>query len=85
MKEPLDRLWRQDVRELLPGCRSVIALGVNYHVAHVAPDGARVSCYAWGEDYHRVVGRMLSTLTARLEHERPGDSFRAYCYTGPLL
>ena len=28
---------RKDVREILPGCRSVIALGVNYFVPHEPP------------------------------------------------
>ena len=76
---------RRDVRELLPGCRSVIALGVNYHVPHEPAPGPRVSCYAWGEDYHLVVGRMLAELVPQLEARRPGESFRAYCDTGPVL
>jgi len=76
---------RKDVRELLPGCRSVIALGVNYHVGHEPEPGPRVSCYAWGEDYHRVLGRMLDELVPRLQGLLPGETFRAYCDTGPVL
>lgn len=77
---------RRDVRELLPGCRSVIALGLNYHVPHVREAGPRVSRYAWGEDYHRVMDRMLTELVGALESEFPDDArFRAYCDTGPLL
>lgn len=71
---------RRDVRELLPGCRSVIALGVNYYVPHAPPPGPRVSRYAWGEDYHLVVGRMLDRFASGL----PGEC-RAFCDTGPLL
>ena len=76
---------RHDVRELLPGCRSVIALGVNYHVPHEIADGPRVSRYAWGEDYHRVLGRMLDAYVPQLEALLPGESFHPFCDTGPIL
>ena len=73
---------RKDVRELLPGCRSVIALGVNYHVGK---EPEHISRYAWGEDYHRVLGRMLDAYVPRLEERFAGESFRAYCDTGPIM
>ncbi|MHC4938390.1 MAG: tRNA epoxyqueuosine(34) reductase QueG [Planctomycetota bacterium] len=76
---------RRDVREIVEGCRSVIALGVNYHVEHEYPDGPRVSRYAWGEDYHRVLGRKLARLEKRLEELLPHDTFRSYCDTGPVM
>ncbi|MHC4849277.1 MAG: tRNA epoxyqueuosine(34) reductase QueG [Planctomycetota bacterium] len=76
---------RRDVRELLDGCRSVIALAVNYHVDHQHGDGPRVSRYAWGEDYHRILGRKLEQLRERLERLLPDDSFRSYCDTGPIM
>ncbi|MHC4547698.1 MAG: tRNA epoxyqueuosine(34) reductase QueG [Planctomycetota bacterium] len=76
---------RRAVRELLPGCRSVVALGVNYYVPHEPEAGPRVSRYAWGEDYHRVLGRMLDDLLPRLAEIVPGESLRACCDTGPLL
>ncbi|MEM8885993.1 MAG: tRNA epoxyqueuosine(34) reductase QueG [Planctomycetota bacterium] len=76
---------RKDVRELLDGCRSVVVLAMNYHVDHTPEPGPRVSRYAWGEDYHRIVGRALDDLVPRLEALLPGERFRAYCDTGPLM
>jgi len=76
---------RRDVREILDGCRSVIALGLNYHVPDEHPDGARVSRYAWGRDYHEVMGERLDRYVARLEQLFPDQSFRAYCDTGPVM
>ncbi|MFQ5844227.1 MAG: tRNA epoxyqueuosine(34) reductase QueG [Planctomycetota bacterium] len=76
---------RRDVRELLPGCRSVIALGVNYYVAAPPAPGPRVSRYAWGEDYHRVLGRMLRELEGRLRELLPGEGFLPCCDTAPVL
>jgi len=76
---------RRDVRELLPGCRSVIALAVNYYVEQAVPEGPRVSRYAWGEDYHRILGRKLERLETRLGNAFPDDEFKGYCDTGPIL
>jgi len=76
---------RRDVREILRGCRSVIALGVNYHTGHEHGDGPKVSRYAWGEDYHRIVGRKLDALEKRLQQAFPSEEFRAYCDTGPVM
>jgi epoxyqueuosine reductase len=57
-------------RALLPEARSVIALGLFYltdaprdATAPGDPHG-RVSCYAWGEDYHEVIRRKLDALAA---------------------
>ncbi len=76
---------RRDVREILPGCRSVLALGVNYYVPHEHAEGPRVSRYAWGEDYHRVLGRMLDALLVALKKGAPGEEWKACCDTSPVL
>jgi len=76
---------RQDVRELLEGCRSVIALAVNYFHPHEYPEGPRVSRYAWGDDYHDVLGRMLEQYESKLRKALPNEQFKPYCDTGPIL
>jgi len=77
---------RRDVREIVNGCLSVIALGLNYFADHEHAAGdARVSRYAWGGDYHTVMGARLERYTARLGELLPRAEFRAYCDTGPLM
>ncbi len=76
---------RRSPEDLLPGCRSVIALGVNYFTPHVHGEGAKVSRYAWGEDYHLVLGRMLDGLLPELERLHPGERFKACCDTAPVM
>jgi epoxyqueuosine reductase len=55
-------------RALLPGARSVVALGTFYLTDAprdlTAPDDphGRVSCYAWGDDYHEVIRQRLDQL-----------------------
>jgi len=76
---------RRDVREIVEGCRSVIAVGLNYHVPIQHGEGARISRYAWGGDYHAVMGDRLERYVTRLGELIPGAEFRAYCDTGPVM
>lgn len=82
---------REDVRRYLPAARSVIVTGTLYNVdrpysVEVAnPAEAIVSRYAWGEDYHVVVGRRLDQLLdwMRAEHGAPFEA-RACVDTAPV-
>lgn len=58
---------------LLPGCRSIIVLGLNYYQEAPWPKGlhlgkaegsGRVARYAWGRDYHKTFKQMLQNLAA---------------------
>jgi epoxyqueuosine reductase len=73
---------REDVRHYLPSARSVIATGTLYNVdrpysvAVADPAQAIVSRYAWGDDYHEVVGQRLDQLLEwmRAEHGAPFEA-----------
>jgi epoxyqueuosine reductase len=79
---------RSDPEAMLPGCRSVVALAVNYgpgESGSAKPKGsARVARYAQGRDYHRVMGRKLKELAAWLTAES-GAVSRTFVDTGPVL
>jgi epoxyqueuosine reductase len=89
MERTADR--RADVRRVVAGARSVIATGTVYncdrpYASHRPPSGdARVSRYAWGDDYHDVIGRRLDALLAWMRAQA-GEPFeaRAYVDTGPV-
>ncbi len=81
---------RADVRAVVPGARSVIVTGTLYNAARpysadVPADVARLSRYAWGDDYHEVIGRRLASLLAWMR-DASGQAFdaRAYVDTGPV-
>ena len=83
---------RADVRRVLPGARSVIVTGTVYNTPGPAPSPAqpsnataRISRYAWGDDYHDVLKRRLTDLMAWM-HETSDGPFeaRAYVDTGPV-
>ena len=83
-----DASKRADPEAMLPGCRSVVALAINYRPpeAKVEARGgtAKVALYARGRDYHRVLGAKLKDLAAWLTAES-GAASRTFVDTGPVL
>jgi len=81
---------RSDVREVVPGARSVIVTGTLYNTdrpysQELSPDVACISRYAWGDDYHDVLKKRLDALLnwMHAESDVPFDA-RAYVDTGPV-
>jgi epoxyqueuosine reductase len=81
---------RADVRHVVPGARAVIVTGTLYNTdrpysSELPPDVARISRYAWGDDYHDVLKSRLDALLEWMRAESP-DPFeaRAYVDTGPV-
>lgn len=67
---------RTDPALFLPGARSVVVVAHNYYTPHehARADAAsgKISRYAWGDDYHDVVGEKLRRLLAWIKEEWPG-------------
>lgn len=79
---------RSDPRRLLPDCRTVISLGLNYYTERDAderPGHGRIARYAWGDDYHRVLRDRLAVLAAFLHARRPDARTKVYVDTGPVM
>jgi len=82
---------RADVRRILPSAQSVIVTGtiynttVPYSTESADPGRAHIARYAWGDDYHAVLGARLDALLAwmRARSPQPFDA-RAYVDTGPV-
>ncbi len=76
--------------KLLEMAQSVVILGAPYwHGAPVPPAGdrqprGRISRYAWGRDYHKVLGKHLRTLRGFLDAAEPGSETRVMVDWGPL-
>ncbi len=82
----------------MQGARSVIVCALNYNTAvplsteshalpgqNAAPRGW-ISRYAWGDDYHHVLGEKLEALIQKLRNEFPEPfEARAYVDTGPIV
>ena len=69
-----DPSQRTDPRLVLPGARSVVVVALNYYTPHEHasdPSTGKISRYAWGDDYHDVVGGKLKSLLAWIKEQWP--------------
>jgi epoxyqueuosine reductase len=65
---------RTDPSQIFPQARSVIVVALNYYTPHNHTDASstgKISRYAWGDDYHDVVGEKLKKLLAWIKEEWP--------------
>ncbi len=75
-------------RHVLDGARSVAILAFNYRNAQAEtaqPGRGRVSCYAWGDDYHDLIRQRLDALCAFVAAHSPQARVRGVVDTAPLL
>jgi epoxyqueuosine reductase len=88
---------RGSPRMVMEEARSLVVVALNYNsaVAHSTEQGARdgaeaprgwISRYAWGDDYHKVIGDKLETLIQAMRAQF-GErcEARAYVDTGPIV
>ena len=80
---------RADPRQLVPGARSVVCLGMYYDPPPAATGGAltgRIARYARGDDYHDLIKSRLAELWDGFR-ARAGDDVggRYYVDTAPVL
>jgi epoxyqueuosine reductase len=79
---------RCDPREVLPNCKSLICLALNYFPGHspfpAGHDGGyRIARYAWNGDYHEMIERKLRDFDEKLQSL--GGIQKPYVDTGPVL
>lgn len=88
-----DRLVRRaDLNQILPNVRSIVCVGLDYSPALIPldiatdPSRGRISAYAWGVDYHRVMKPRLEELAQWLSEatSQKVDS-KIYVDTGAIL
>ena len=82
---------RADVRRVVPSAQTVIVTGTLYNTdrpysTECADRGrAGIARYAWGDDYHEVIGQRMEALLAWMrEHAPEPFEARAYVDTGPV-
>ena len=69
-----DPAQRTDPRRLFPEARSVVVVALNYYTPHQHSNSSatgKVSRYAWGDDYHEVVGDKLRGLLSWIKEQWP--------------
>jgi epoxyqueuosine reductase len=79
---------RTDPRLVFAGARSVVVCLLNYYTPHehaADPASGKISRYAWGDDYHDVVGAKLNALLAWIRERHPGADGKVCCDIQPMM
>ncbi len=82
------KVERGDPSSLLPGAKSVFCVALSYNPKpehYPLLEKHPISCYAWGKDYHEVMGEKLEALAGYLRELAPGVKAKHYVDTGPVL
>src|SRR6201984_429530 len=77
---------RCDPQKILEGARSIVILALNYFQGKTPHRGittGRIARYAWGDDYHDVIGAKLNRIDEFLRSF--GGQQKCYVDTGPVL
>jgi epoxyqueuosine reductase len=77
---------RLDPRKLVDGCQTVISLVYNYFPAEeISVNDFKISKYAYGEDYHRVIKDKMQDLWDALKIDLGEFSGRMFVDSAPVL
>ncbi|ELR96400.1 tRNA epoxyqueuosine(34) reductase QueG [Gloeocapsa sp. PCC 73106] len=78
---------RLDIKACLPEVQSVICVALNYYTPVERPVGkeyGKISRYAWGRDYHKIMHKKLKQVCDWLESQCETIKTRYYSDTGPI-
>ncbi|NOT37008.1 MAG: tRNA epoxyqueuosine(34) reductase QueG [Saprospiraceae bacterium] len=76
---------RIDPTRLMPGCKSVIVLTLNYYQDQQHSDNAKISRYAYGSDYHKVLKNKAKKLHQWMMSKYGDIQFRAFVDSAPIM
>ncbi len=94
-----DPQQRTDPRRIFSEARSVVVVALNYYTSHehqVSPTGfsrsdhgapltGKVSRYAWGDDYHEIVGDKLRELLLWIKQQWPETDGKVCVDIQPMM
>ncbi|QQR87604.1 MAG: tRNA epoxyqueuosine(34) reductase QueG [Flavobacteriales bacterium] len=78
---------RLDPCKLVPGAKSVISLAYNYYTPprQKQADAPKLSTYAYGRDYHKVVKQRLKPLMQFIREQFGTVDMRAFVDSAPVM
>lgn len=78
---------RLDPTKLVEGAKSVISLSLNYYSTETRSDidAPKISMYAYGRDYHKVIKAKLKALISYIHEEIGEVGGRAFVDSAPVM
>ena len=86
MKNSIEK--RISPEKILPEVKSVICVALNYYTDNQysnSIENGKISRYAWGDDYHLIMEKMLTQLKREIELIEPNSKNKIYADTGPVM
>ncbi|MBK8483211.1 MAG: tRNA epoxyqueuosine(34) reductase QueG [Saprospiraceae bacterium] len=79
--------FRIDPNKLIPGTKSILVFSLNYFqkVEEISDDRPKISMYAIGKDYHKVIRTKTKALIRWMKSEFGDIQARAFVDSGPVL
>ncbi len=78
---------RLDIKKLEPWAQSVVIVAYNYYTPfkHSSSNNtAKISRYAWGRDYHKIIKKKLKILLNELKESDNNLRGRIFCDSAPV-
>lgn len=75
---------RIDPDKFLPGAKSIVMMSLNYF-SDIEPKTPKVSRYALGEDYHKVIRKKTKAIVAYLKKEYGDIAIRGFVDSAPVM
>lgn len=76
---------RLDPSKLVDGAKSVISLTYNYFPEEELEGQYKISKYAYGRDYHKVIKKKLKKMVSEIRNEVGNFSVRAFVDSAPVM
>ena len=79
---------RTNIQKMFPGVRSVISVAHNYYSPEIRKEEtliAKISRYAWGQDYHKIMKKKLKKLLKDIKDIDPSFEGRICVDTAPIM
>ena len=79
---------RTDPGNIVPGAKSIVCVAMNYYTPQQHSTDlqhGKISRYAWGDDYHEIVGTKLEQLLRYIQSLVPDCHGKYYVDTGPIM
>ena len=78
---------RRNINKYFPGAKSVVSLSMNYFTGNAGNNDniGKISNYAWGDDYHRIIKPRLYELLYSIQSILPGVKGIVCIDTSPVM
>lgn len=80
---------RVNPKKVLPEVNTIISVGLNYYqsskVSELPENAGKISIYAWGKDYHKVIEKKFKKVKKILLEVDPSSKNKFYVDYGPTM